>query len=170
VTFWTSSVLGAGTGARVFFEAVGERGSTGVVYIDAVSTGVGCGCGRGGSGFGRGGVASVLFPRLPAVGELRQLRVGTDGGGPLALWHLRRAEVEHAPSGARWGFDCHAWIDRRCDFQRILSAVPLPCGAPGTRTAGALAAPASGGGGGTGEARTAGGFAAPGWSWGGVGV
>jgi hypothetical protein len=125
VTFWTSSILGAGTAARVFFEIIGAGGSSGVVYLDTGPAARGCRYSAGGGGFERGGTASTLFPRLPHLGELRQLRVGTDGSGAFAPWHLRRAEVEHAASGVRWGFDCHAWLNRHCDYQRILTAVTL---------------------------------------------
>lgn len=116
VTFKTSGVLGAGTAARVFFELIGDEGSSGIVYAGAF----GGGC--SGAGFERGGAAALLFPRLPHLGALRQLRVGTDGSGAFAAWHLRRVEVVHVASGDRWVFDAHAWIDRRCGYQRILPA------------------------------------------------
>lgn len=130
LTLFTSSAWGAGTGSRVFFELLGDSGSSGVVYLDNASRGgalVDCGC--GGGGFGRGGVASALFPRMPHLGALRSCRVGTDGRGPWAAWRLRRVEVVHVTSGDAWSFECGAWIDRRCDFQRILAAA-----APETRS------------------------------------
>jgi len=118
----------------VYFELIGEGGSSGIVYVDGsrgsdtpTSAGIitstsGGACGCGGA-FDRGGVASLLFPWVPCLGALRQLRVGTDGHGAFAPWHIRRAEAVHVATGQRWVFDCNAWIDRRCDFQRILTAV-----------------------------------------------
>jgi hypothetical protein len=130
VTFWTSPTWGAGTASRVFFELIGDEGSSGIVYVDGSGPISGGGGGSGGGGscggggaFGRGGVATLLFPRLPFLGGLRQLRVGTDGKGAFAPWHLRRVEAVHVASGQRWLFDCHAWVDRRCGFQRMLTAV-----------------------------------------------
>lgn len=134
ITFWTSSMWGAGTAARIFFELIGELGSSGIVYVNRSSCTVSGGESSG--GFDRGGVASLLFPRLPHLGALLQLRVGTDGGSMFAPWHLRRAEVVHVPSGSRWLFDCHAWIDGRCDFQRIFAAVVAPVGEQGQGAAG----------------------------------
>jgi hypothetical protein len=132
VVFKTSSMLGAGTAARVFFELVGEQGSSGIAYV---------GRGEGGGGFDRGGISSLLFPRLPHIGSLRQLRVGTDGSGLFAPWHLRRVEVVHVASGDRWVFDAHAWIDQRCDYQRIL---PVSQFDPGREGAGSRACDAAG--------------------------
>ena len=160
VTFLTGRGLGAGTGARVFFELVGERGSTGVAFVDggachpagaaaaaaaaaaAPSPLASCGCVAGGSGseFGRGGVASLLFPRLPCVGALRQLRVGTDGRGAFPAWHLRRVEAVHVATGARWAFDCHAWVDARCGYQRVLGAARVADEGGGAAVAGTAAA------------------------------
>jgi hypothetical protein len=73
--------------------------------------------------FSRGHTASFLYPRLPYLGQLHQLRVGCDGSGMFAPWHLRLVEVVHVHSGQRWLFDCHEWIDKKCMWQRVLPAV-----------------------------------------------
>ncbi|KAF6255158.1 Lipase/lipooxygenase [Scenedesmus sp. NREL 46B-D3] len=112
VTFTTSNILGAGTAARVFFELIGEHGSSGVVYATSQP-----------KQFLRGATASFLYPRLPHLGQLQQLRVGCDGSGMFAPWHLRLVEVVHVHSGQRWQFDCHDWIDKKCMWQRVLPAV-----------------------------------------------
>jgi hypothetical protein len=75
-------------------------------------------CGR--REFERGCVDTFLYPRLPHLGELLQLRLGTDGAGLLPGWHLRLVEVVHISSGGRWTFPCHAWIDSKCSWQRVL--------------------------------------------------
>jgi len=38
--------------------------------------------------FERGTSDAFLYPRLPFLGELQQLRVGTTGEGMNAAWHL----------------------------------------------------------------------------------
>jgi hypothetical protein len=70
-------------------------------------------------------MATFLYPRLPFLGPLHQLRIGTDGSGLFAGWHVRRVEVTHVPSGQRWLFECHGWIDGKCGWQRVLPAVAL---------------------------------------------
>eukprot|EP00879_Flechtneria_rotunda_P009966 GHRR01010422.1.p1 GENE.GHRR01010422.1~~GHRR01010422.1.p1 ORF type:complete len:102 (-),score=22.71 GHRR01010422.1:357-662(-) len=73
--------------------------------------------------FMRGHQTTLLFPRLPFLGELHLLHVGSDGNSMPASWHLRQVEVVHLHSGQRWVFDCHGWIDKRCSWQRVLPAV-----------------------------------------------
>lgn len=114
VTFTTSNIWCAGTSARIFFELIGEHGSSGVVLTP-----------RQGGQHVRGGVAASLWPRLPYLGALRQLRVGCDGSGLFAAWHLEQVEVVHVQSGQRWLFDCHDWIDGRCGWQRLLPALAV---------------------------------------------
>lgn len=75
--------------------------------------------------FSRGCKASFLFPRLPYVGALHQLRVGTDGRGLFAAWHLRQVEVVHVHTGQRWLFDCNEWLDRHNVWQVLLPAISV---------------------------------------------
>jgi hypothetical protein len=74
------------------------------------------------SQFSRGVKVSFLYPRLPYVGKLHQLRVGTDGSGLFAAWHLHRVEVTHVHTGESWLFECNAWLDRRNSWQLLLPA------------------------------------------------
>lgn len=73
--------------------------------------------------FSRGHEDTFLYPRLPYLGQLYQLRIGNDGSGMFAAWHLTRVEVVHVHSGQSWVFDCHDWIDRRCCWQKLLPAI-----------------------------------------------
>ncbi|WIA17082.1 hypothetical protein OEZ85_013981 [Tetradesmus obliquus] len=73
VVFTTSNIMGAGTAARVFFELIGEHGSSGVVYATSQP-----------GQFSRGHTDSFLYPRLPYLGQLHQLRVVT-GAGMMAV-------------------------------------------------------------------------------------
>jgi hypothetical protein len=137
ITLETSAAWGSGTRGRVYFELLGDAGSSGVVFVDTAMAAAadpatmpsggclchGSTCGSASSSsssgaFRPGGTAALVYPRLPFVGKLRQLRVGTNG---RAGWRLRRAEVLHLASGVVWGFDCSACIDAACGFQRILS-------------------------------------------------
>lgn len=77
------------------------------------------------SQFSRGCKVSFLYPRLPYVGQLHQLRVGTDGSGLFAAWHLRQVEVTHVPTGQHWLFDCSEWLDRHNMWQLLLPAASV---------------------------------------------
>lgn len=196
VTFVTSNIMWAGTSSKVFFELIGEHGSSGarppqpwkctcthstltctscasVAQLEAVSwhrsaallaastsrsvvacpacaavancpvnplsvscllafglarvpfglaAGVVYPSGPRSSQFSRGVKVSFLYPRLPYVGKLHQLRVGTDGSGLFAAWHLHRVEVAHVHTGESWLFECNAWLDRRNTWQLLLPA------------------------------------------------
>eukprot|EP00775_Hariotina_reticulata_P013432 gene13432-13560_t len=113
LTIVTSNIWGAGTASRVFMELIGELGSSGIMFLTAQQ-----------GQFSRGHEDTLLYPRLPYLGQLHQLRIGTDGSGMFAAWHLTRVEVVHVQSGHSWLFDCHDWIDRRCSWQKLLPAIP----------------------------------------------
>lgn len=80
--------------------------------------------------FSRGSSDTFTYPRLPFLGDLLQLRVGTTGSGVFATWHLRAVEVTHLPSGTRSLFHCHNWVDKKVNWQRVLVATPAPATAP----------------------------------------
>ncbi len=50
------------------------------------------------------------------------MRVGTTGAGAFATWHLRQAEVLHLASNTAYVFNCHNWIDKKVNWQRVLVA------------------------------------------------
>jgi hypothetical protein len=116
VTFNTSNLFGAGTGAKVYFELIGQEGSSGervagLEDMPAPLPWVLCAV-RGqqlrrsapahqppcpacagivhttsqSGQFGRGCSDAFLYPRLPYLGQLLQLRVGNDGAGLFAAW------------------------------------------------------------------------------------
>lgn len=111
VVFHTSNICWAGTKAKVYFELIGDTGSSGMVFP---STGAGQ--------FERGVSSSGSYARLPFLGDIRQVIVGTDGDGFGAAWHLRQVEVIHSASGMRYLFDCNRWIDKGCAWRRVLQA------------------------------------------------
>ena len=103
---------------QVYFELAGAEGRTGQVAISAPPA-----C------FAPGRIASFVFPSLPYCGELHTLRIGADGSGLFPAWHLRCVEVIHTATDRMWLFACHAWLDQKCRYQRILFpafAVGLP--------------------------------------------
>ena len=112
ITFNTSNVVMGGTSAPVFFELIGENGSSGTVLTKAAP-----------GQFSRGSADTFVYPRLPFLGEMVQLRVGTTGEGMFATWHLRTVECVHIASGDRWVFSCHNWIDKKVGWCRVLPAV-----------------------------------------------
>lgn len=72
--------------------------------------------------FSRGCEDVFVYPRMPFLGEILQMRVGTSGEGMFATWHLRSVEVAHIASGDQWVLPCHAWIDKKCGWVRTLTA------------------------------------------------
>lgn len=78
--------------------------------------------------FSRGASDTFIYPRLPFLGELLQMRVGTSGAGVFATWHLRQVEVVHLASNTRFVFNCHNWIDKKVNWQRVLVANLAPMG------------------------------------------
>ncbi len=57
-----------------------------------------------------------------------QVRVGTNGQGMFATWHLKLVEVTHISSNTTWRFNCHDWVDKHCGWQRVLAAKRLTPG------------------------------------------
>ena len=111
ITFHTSNLIMAGTSAPVFFELIGDVGSSGTVTAKQTQ-----------GQFSRGCSDTFVYPRLPFLGELRQVRVGTTGEGAYPTWHLRNVEVYHEGTQSKFVFDCHNWIDKKCGFARVLVA------------------------------------------------
>ena len=111
ITFHTSNLVMSGTSAPVFFELIGDIGSSGTVTAKVTQ-----------GQFSRGCSDTFVYPRLPYLGEIRQVRVGTTGEGAFPTWHLRNVEVYHEGTRSKWVFDCHNWVDKKCGFQRVLMA------------------------------------------------
>ncbi|KFM26173.1 Lipoxygenase-like proteiny domain-containing protein 1 [Auxenochlorella protothecoides] len=95
---------------KVRLELVGEQSSSGVLRLA-----------RGRRSFRPGSEDTFTFPHIPWLGDIRCIRVATDGSGLFPAWHLRCVHVWHLSSGRRWRLDCRAWIDRRCNNSRWLS-------------------------------------------------
>lgn len=53
--------------------------------------------------FARGNSDTFVYPRLPHVGDLLQIRVGTNGQGAFATWHLRQVTPWHASARSPGG-------------------------------------------------------------------
>jgi len=121
IAFYTSPFCTAGTRAQVRFELVGDDGRSGDVLLPQSA--------RAGH-FRPGGADVFTYPLLPSVGRLRALRVGTDGGGLFPAWHLAAVEVVHLPTGGVTRFACHAFVDRRCGWARVLHGEWLAVGGP----------------------------------------
>jgi hypothetical protein len=109
--------LGAGTAAAPFLELVGDRGSSGALWLDRRARGA----------FSAGAAHAVDLPDLPPLGELAGARVGTDGAGGLfpcrAGWTVALVEVIHLTTGRVRVLDGRR-VDARCRFAAWLPARP----------------------------------------------
>jgi hypothetical protein len=107
VVVHTARRLGAGTAAAPFLELVGDRGSSGALWLDRRARGAFC----------AGAAHGLDLPDLPPLGELAGARVGTDGAGGLfpcrAGWTVALVEVVHLPTGRAWVLDGRR-VDARC--------------------------------------------------------
>ncbi|MEW5311148.1 MAG: hypothetical protein WDW38_002887 [Sanguina aurantia] len=95
VTFNTGNVISGGTSAAVWFEAIGQYGSSGTIRIP-----------ENRSAFARGTTFLTTYPDLPYLGELLQLRLGTSGQGMFASWNPLTMEL--MSSGLRPDLDSSA--------------------------------------------------------------
>jgi len=66
--FNTSNIVMGGTSAPVFFELIGENGSSGTVLTKAAP-----------GQFSRGSADTFVYPRLPFLGEMVQVRAIVKG-------------------------------------------------------------------------------------------
>ncbi|CAD7701204.1 unnamed protein product, partial [Ostreobium quekettii] len=101
VTVHTSNTKGAGTDANVFLELRGEAG-WGVRHgLDA----------KGRNDFERGSKDEFEIVGKD-LGELLSVKIGHDGKGFAAAWHLSKVEVCHARSMRRWTFLADRWLPK----------------------------------------------------------
>eukprot|EP00887_Chlorella_sp_A99_P006398 scaffold3.g6398.t1 len=118
ISFHTSRLCMSGTNARPYFELVGARGSSGIMHPVGTDR-------------------SFKPGRLPALGRLQALRVGTDGTGLFPAWLLNWVEVTHLPTSQRWVFGLSDWISKKHKYAQWMALDQTPEGpVPGGKPAG----------------------------------
>ena len=110
VSVVTSDVRGAGTDARVYIQLFGDRSDSGKVPLETSKTNR--------NKFERG--QTDLFEiKESDVGDIRKIRIGHDGSGPGAGWHLKEVVIDAPKLGKRWHFPCGRWLDKSEDDGKI---------------------------------------------------
>jgi len=108
VTVHTSDVKGGGTDSDISIVLVGDAGQTEPLKLDSSH-----------NDFERGR-ADAFFLKQVQVGELRKVRVISNGKGLGAAWHLDRIEVADIGSGDIKVFPFRGWIDKEHGLEHEL--------------------------------------------------
>ena len=61
----------------------------------------------------------LLYFKFSDIGELRKIRIGHDGRGAGAGWHLKEVVVDAPKLGRKWRFPCNRWLDKSEDDGKI---------------------------------------------------
>jgi hypothetical protein len=59
-------------------------------------------------------------------GDISRIKIGHDGKGLGAGWHLDKVEIDAPSQGKRWVFPCGRWLDKSEDdgaIERILKVM-----------------------------------------------
>lgn len=97
----TSDIKGAGTDSNVFIILYGDKDDTGKLFLNKSETYR--------DPFERDH-ADVFTLEALDIGEIRKVRIGHDGRGLGASWHLDRVEIDVASQGKRYVFKCGRWL------------------------------------------------------------
>ena len=65
------------------------------------------------------GKTDVFEIKAADVGNLRKIRIGHDGKGPGAGWHLKEVIIDAPKLGKIWKFPCDRWFDKGEDDGKI---------------------------------------------------
>ena len=118
----TSDERGAGSDAAVFIKLIGESGVTENIVLES-----------GANDFERGEINEFKV-QTKDIGKLAKIRIGHDGKGFGAGWHMDNAEIEDEDTREVWKFECHRWFDEDQDDGLIVRDL-----LPGTGVGGAAA-------------------------------
>lgn len=106
----TSDIRGAGTDANVFIQLFGEKNDSGKIPLETSKNNK--------NKFERGN-EDIFEVKEADIGDLRKVRVGHDGKGPGAGWHLKEIIVDAPKLGKKWRFPCDRWFDKGEDDGKI---------------------------------------------------
>ena len=99
----TSDILEAGTDSHVYIQLFGEKTDSGKIPLETSKTNK--------NKFERG-KTDVFEVKDEDVGDLRKIRIGHDGTGVGAGWHLKEVIVDAPKLGKKWHFPCGHWLDK----------------------------------------------------------
>eukprot|EP01046_Picozoa_sp_COSAG06_P033716 COSAG06_NODE_3464_length_5301_cov_4.178201_1_plen_1602_part_01 len=99
----TTDERGAGSDAAVFVKLIGETGVTDNIVLES-----------GSNDFERG-ETNEFKVQTKDIGKLVKIRIGHDGKGFGAGWHMDSAEIEDEDTREVWKFECHRWFDEDQD-------------------------------------------------------
>eukprot|EP00047_Mylnosiga_fluctuans_P014195 m.36272 g.36272 ORF g.36272 m.36272 type:complete len:2392 (+) comp5381_c0_seq2:48-7223(+) len=102
VHVFTGDVRYAGTDANVFVVLYGDKADSGKVPLLTSKTNR--------NKFERG-KEDQFTVACADLGDLKKLRIGHDGSGVGAGWHLDRVVVHDVLGGKTWTFPCERWFD-----------------------------------------------------------
>eukprot|EP00049_Salpingoeca_infusionum_P008102 m.131391 g.131391 ORF g.131391 m.131391 type:complete len:2461 (+) comp13915_c0_seq1:231-7613(+) len=103
VSVFTSDIRYAGTDANVSVCLYGEGGDTGDIALEKSLT--------NSNKWERGKVDKFKIEAAD-LGELSKIRIGHDGAGAGAGWHLDKVIVDCPLLGKTWTFPCRDWLDK----------------------------------------------------------
>jgi hypothetical protein len=89
----TSDIINAGTDATVFIQLFGDKNDSGKITLETSKTNR--------NKFERG-QTDVFEIKESDVGDLRKVRIGHDGRGPGAGWHLKEIIIDAPRLGKKW--------------------------------------------------------------------
>lgn len=99
----TTDERGAGSDAAVFVKLIGETGVSENITLES-----------GANDFERGETNEFKI-QTKDIGRLTKIRIGHDGKGFGAGWHMDSAEIIDDGTRESWKFPCHRWFDEDQD-------------------------------------------------------
>ena len=102
----TSDKPNAGTDSNVYIQLFGDKNDSGKITLETSKTNK--------NKFERG--QTDMFEIKEAdVGDLRKIKIGHDGRGFGAGWHLKEVVIDAPKLGKKWRFPCGRWLDKNED-------------------------------------------------------
>ncbi len=106
----TSDIRGAGTDANVYIQLYGDKNDSGKIPLETSKSNP--------NKFERG-QTDVFEVKEADVGDIRKIRIGHDGTGPGAGWHMKEVVIDAPKLGHKWRFPCNHWFDKREEDGKI---------------------------------------------------
>ncbi|XP_070566658.1 lipoxygenase homology domain-containing protein 1-like isoform X2 [Ptychodera flava] len=112
VEFYTGDVKNAGTDAKVTMTVFGANGSTPEMTID-----------KAGERFERAKIDMIKM-ELDDIGELKKVRITTDGKGSRPEWYLEKIFMRNMETGDMTAFKCDQWFSKTQGDGKLTRDIP----------------------------------------------